>query len=168
MQAVTGNPDLGLPFWDVILDVGADKALNESILWSEDWFGAMAGRPEDDYRVLDGRFASWPIASNLTSELRSPYGHLRAPWDNNPVPSLTRVPVVCSPAGAPVPWNSSNFEAALEQPTFMDWLLTIDTLFTPTGPEGGVSGGWGPRHRPRSFLPSRPWSPPSCPCHFIS
>uniref|UniRef100_A0A7S2W3X4 Tyrosinase copper-binding domain-containing protein n=1 Tax=Rhizochromulina marina TaxID=1034831 RepID=A0A7S2W3X4_9STRA len=98
LQAIDSS--IALPYWDYTLemyqvknkygynDIG--KIFSDSELFSAEWFG----RTENN-RIADGRFAQQTVASNRTSGTHSPYGFLRAPWNLNPSPFVTRYHKMC-------------------------------------------------------------------------
>lgn len=98
------NPAVTIPYWDfaedrvlVSLDDDSTKKIWELEVWGPDWFGNTSG-----YRhtVTDGRWAYQEIERNLNiSETQAAtsnaYGYLRAPWNMNNSPYLTRVHSFC-------------------------------------------------------------------------
>ena len=128
LQAI--NPTLALPYWDYLLDLPSPE---NSLLWTDGWFGALSGHPDDGYQIRDGYFANWPIKQNASSisDFSSPYGYLRAPFDNNPSPTLTRCHTLCGPAGNSTLFRGSNWNQCLEEPQYEDWRQCIDTIGDP-------------------------------------
>jgi hypothetical protein len=103
LQAV--NPSVSLPFWDFTLEATFSRAefFRSSIVFSDGWFSeanTTASNPAKDripashadHVVRRGRFAMTPVmqhAENYSMFVNS-YGMLRAPWNANPYPYLTR------------------------------------------------------------------------------
>ncbi|CAM9726487.1 unnamed protein product [Scytosiphon promiscuus] len=98
LQAV--NPKLTLPYWDFTIEsstsggagLGApNEALHKSPLFQESWFGTVD--PQDD-QVKDGRWAYTKIPpmmhNNPGSVQPDVYSRLRAPWNVNDRPYITR------------------------------------------------------------------------------
>ena len=102
LQAV--NPTVSIPYWDYTIDaylVGRDgkghgenfgDVFKESTLFTEDWFGVT---DVSSHRVTEGRFAYVRVTHNRSAPVTSPYGYLRAPWNVNKSPYLTRGHKMC-------------------------------------------------------------------------
>ena len=99
-------PQLTVPYWDYTRDSattkysqgGLDSTIFEiSELWSSDFFGSSVG--DTDHSILNGRFAFQTVgmvtAETAGSILHGPYGYLRAPWNLNPSPYVTRYHKLC-------------------------------------------------------------------------
>ncbi|CAM9505077.1 unnamed protein product, partial [Laminaria digitata] len=91
LQAV--NPSIALPYWDFTVEGMAYDwtDFRDSGVFSDDWFGDAA--PRNPLMTPDrGRFAYVPVMANATeySKVYNSYGLLRAPWNSDPNPFLTR------------------------------------------------------------------------------
>lgn len=97
------NPALSLPYWDFTIDVAENRNAWESMILSSDTYGAMSLPSNvshgftytedamDDGRVKDSRWANLKVEENIWyDDLRYSYGYLRAPWNLNPSPYITR------------------------------------------------------------------------------
>lgn len=101
MQAV--DPSVTIPFWDFTIDSANGTAIYDSFIMTADTFGSMK-LPKDpsigftfaddsalDGAIQDGRWAYTPVNSyNMFDDLRTGYSFLRAPWNQNPSPYLSR------------------------------------------------------------------------------
>eukprot|EP01033_Poteriospumella_lacustris_P003082 gene3082-2258_t len=94
---------LSLPYWDFTIDVAENRNAWESVILSSDTYGAMSLPSNishgftytedamDDGRVQDSRWADLKVEQNIWyDDLRYSYGYLRAPWNLNPSPYITR------------------------------------------------------------------------------
>ena len=95
-----------LPYWDYSIDVekvyaenagdfGAFTDASVNPLWSSEWFGTVSsGDNASAVIVADSRWAYTPVERvGVKGEAlftHNSYGYLRAPWNNNPVPFVTR------------------------------------------------------------------------------
>lgn len=97
------DPALSLPYWDFTIDVAENRNAWESVILSSDTYGAMSLPSNvshgftytedamDDGRVKDSRWADLKVEQNVWyDDLRYSYGYLRAPWNLNPSPYITR------------------------------------------------------------------------------
>lgn len=98
------DPTVALPFWDYTLDWAFlngskkdDTALWSQDIWGDDWFGNATGNAL--HTVTKGRFAyiKVPVNDDLASTTmsRNAYGVLRAPWNLNESPFITRYHQQC-------------------------------------------------------------------------
>jgi len=101
MQAV--DPSVSLPYWDFTMDNTEGKTPYTSTLFTETVFGSMHQpksismgfqSSEDDIvdgAIPDGRWAYLKADMNSDYEdLRYGYGYMRAPWNMNPSPYVSR------------------------------------------------------------------------------
>lgn len=120
LQAVSGNPELTIPYWDI----GADDA--DSVIWTPDFMGGN-GDEGNDWKVQDGPFAfnkgDWIL--NLRNINVEPDGALRRAFGVAPQSEFTLpnadviVECIAMPVFDIAPWNSSveaddSFRAYLE------------------------------------------------------
>jgi hypothetical protein len=101
MQAV--NPAVSLPYWDFTIDHSEEKSAYDSYIMTADVFGSMR-EPEDmswgytyekdlieSATIVDGRWAGAKSEMNVHYEaLLAGYGYMRAPWNMNPSPYISR------------------------------------------------------------------------------
>lgn len=90
LQAI--DPRVSVPYWDYSLDAevyGTDW--KDSIVFDETWFGE-ASPPSPLHTVLTGRWAYTPVMSHARrySNITNQWGLLRSPWNQNPVPFVSR------------------------------------------------------------------------------
>ena len=96
MQAV--NPRVALPYWDFTIDkhlydVGNWSTLGDSPMWGSEWFGRAGGEYDT---VTEGRWAYIQVKSNVWGQSKhNSYGFMRAPWNNNNRPYVTRKTDLC-------------------------------------------------------------------------
>ena len=101
MQAV--DPRVSIPYWDFTIDSANGTTISESYIMTADVFGSMTLPTNPDFgytfqddsildgAIKDGRWAYTPVYdSNPFDDLRYNYGFLRAPWNQNPSPYLSR------------------------------------------------------------------------------
>ena len=97
------DPTVSVPYWDYTIEAHSVKVSDsatpwrvwrESVVFSDDWFGDA--QPED-LIVKGGRFAAMPVTGNAWnlsvpygSPLTNAWGFVRAPWNQNKVPFVTR------------------------------------------------------------------------------
>jgi hypothetical protein len=87
------NPTVAAPYWDFTLDstfYGASDWAT-SFVFSDDWFGE-ASPANDLHATVSGRFGFVFTLCDASeySALVNSYGLMRAPWNNDPTPFLTR------------------------------------------------------------------------------
>ena len=105
LQAI--HPAVSIPYWDYTIDAyyyntttttGAGCGAGcwgdewtESALFRDDWFGPVANATTR-YVVASGRWSHMPVLTDAWgySDIVSPYGYLRSPWNCNPNPFLSR------------------------------------------------------------------------------
>jgi len=86
-------PSVSVPYWDFTLEstfYGSGDWRNSPV-FSDDWFGEAA--PNNELRTAtSGRFAFVPALTHAYnfSRVVNSYGLLRAPWNNDPTPYVTR------------------------------------------------------------------------------
>ena len=93
------DPSVSMVYWDYTIEghhmsttTGHVNAWYDSIVFNESWFGPI-GSDSDHPEVAVGRFAYHPIAfaRNFSrNTLTNAYGLMRAPWNQNNNPYLTR------------------------------------------------------------------------------
>ena len=91
------DPRVSASYWDYTIDAEAGIEFGESILFSEDWFGASSPKNKD-HVVNQGRFAYVPILKARDAgvpvaqqdQITNPFGLLRSPWNTNSEPYLLR------------------------------------------------------------------------------
>eukprot|EP00611_Tribonema_gayanum_P026172 TRINITY_DN614_c0_g1_i2.p1 TRINITY_DN614_c0_g1~~TRINITY_DN614_c0_g1_i2.p1 ORF type:complete len:636 (-),score=156.71 TRINITY_DN614_c0_g1_i2:706-2613(-) len=91
LQAV--NPSVSVPYWDFTLESTfyEPATWRDSPVFSGDWFGEAS--PDNDLHTPNkGRFAYVPTMNNARefSKVYNSYGLLRAPWNADPTPFMTR------------------------------------------------------------------------------
>ena len=105
LQAI--HPGVSIPYWDYTIDAyfyntttvnGGGCGIGcwgddwtSSKIFNDDWFGPVANATTH-YVLSSGRWNHMPVLTNAWdySEIVSPYGYLRSPWNCNPNPFLSR------------------------------------------------------------------------------
>lgn len=97
----TVDPSISLPYWDYTIDAEIARSqgkpdstiFTEGELFTSTWFGAS----DSDHHILDGRWSKQTIdvANVSTDSVYSSYGYLRAPWNLNPSPYVSRYHKTC-------------------------------------------------------------------------
>jgi len=163
MQAV--HPSITVPYWDYTIDSyesklyhgGVDGSMfRDSELWGPKWFGNTS---TDKHHITDGRWAYQKISMFNSSDPdahHSPYGYMRAPWNLNPSPFVTRYHKLCgvgpelmyigdlkSLTDYKWPTCAVHWKLTFGEHTWYDWVW--DSSYLPHGPVhswiGGVGGG---------------------------
>ena len=87
------SPAATLPYWDFTIESTfyTPESWRDSPIFADDWFGA-ASPANDLHTVTEGRWAFVPAmtAARNFSHVANSYGILRAPWNNDPTPFMTR------------------------------------------------------------------------------
>jgi len=112
-----------LPYWDYNLEAQLPDPYASKVF--TEWFGSIDGEPTKGHAVSDGRFAHWRIRSAAwdISNLTSPYGLLRSPWNVNPSTRLTRSKFAC---GTETVLTTSAWNRCLDAASFLLWYACID------------------------------------------
>lgn len=134
VQAVDAR--VAMPYWDFTIDrarvdAGTWSSLDESDLWRSDWFGSADA---SESTVTEGRWAYLAAESGAwDSPTRNSYGFLRAPWNNNNRPYVTRSKTLCGTAFTSTPTCGDHFDVVNGTATWYDfgWAL-------PYAPHGSV------------------------------
>ena len=131
LQAV--NPAVAVPYWDYTRDdakfkaaYGARTPLDARFwslddLWSDDWFG---GAENGFHTVTSGRFAYQRVPKATADHVANPYGFLRAPWNANARPFVTRVHQLCGAdalSGFGWPSCGTHHNLTFETTSYYDW-----------------------------------------------
>lgn len=148
LQAI--YPNLALPYWDFTIDSyevnvthnGNWDSLWEGIVWSPQWFGLAN---PDNHTVTEGRWA-WTKVSNakdLNSSVHNAYGYMRAPWNVNKSPYVTRGHQLCGASAFDFdgfPTCDTHLKYVDETfTTWYDWVWGAS--YAPHGPVHVVIGG---------------------------
>ncbi|KAH8059486.1 hypothetical protein JL720_13843 [Aureococcus anophagefferens] len=98
------NPKVTVPYWDYTRDDATFKALygkhtpldarfwSLDDLWSDGWYGSAEN---GFHTVTAGRFAYQRVPRATSDHVANPCGYLRAPWNANARPFVTRVHQLC-------------------------------------------------------------------------
>jgi len=120
LQAI--NPSIAAPYWDFTVEstfFGASD-WRSSLLFADDWFGEAA--PENDlHTVVSGRWAFVPTMANSQefTYWTNSYGLMRAPWNSDPTPFLTRSGKVYGYQNNIKPSGCAEYSKALKKTTWM-------------------------------------------------
>jgi hypothetical protein len=120
MQSI--NPTIATPYWDFTLESTfyGSKDWRDSFIFSDDWFGA-ADPDNDLHTPTSGRF-------NFVETLRdckkfsywiNSYGLLRAPWNSDPTPFLTRAAKIYGYYNNMKPSGCAEYHISLKKTTWM-------------------------------------------------
>lgn len=140
------KPCLTVPYWDYTIDsmlvaVGNITSVWESKVWHPDFFGAPAAGAKT---VEEGRWAYMQIGRNTSNSVHNAYGYLRAPWNVNKSPYLTRIRSLCGVETlSSWPSCATHFDV-----TFSDYYSTWYNYvwsagYAPHGPIHVLIGGYG-------------------------
>ena len=90
---------VSLPYWDFTFDHTLIRRRGTSVsgifeteLWSPEVFGNAEG---DMHTITRGRWAYVPVGTDANASVHNAYGYLRAPWNVNKSPYLTRGHKMC-------------------------------------------------------------------------
>jgi len=116
------NPSIAAPYWDFTLESTffGSRDWRNSFIFSDDWFG-NASPSNALHTVTSGRFqfvATLRDAKKYSYWINS-YGLLRAPWNNDPTPFLTRSSKVYGYENNMKPSGCIEYRASLKQTTWM-------------------------------------------------
>ena len=141
------DPAIGaLPYWDYARDLDEYDDVEDSVVWTDGYFGEARGDPDDGWQIRTGPWANWTVPRNASPlfdgpprvDLRdgvvsgvraNPYGYLRG-WNNlNPAPRLTRGRDDCGVT--PPPYNGLSSArwaecVALDNASYVDFLGCVD------------------------------------------
>ena len=120
LQAVF--PSTSVPYWDFTVESTfyEPKTFRASRVFDADWFGdASPGNAL--HTVTEGRWAFVPTMRSAAafSDVRNSYGLLRAPWNNDPTPFMTRHDAIYGYANNLKPSGCAEYDGALQKPTWM-------------------------------------------------
>lgn len=115
-------PDTSVPYWDFTLESTFYEATTwrNSPIFASSWFGDLS--PDNNlHTVTDGRWAyeqAMTRAENF-SAIHNSYGVLRAPWNNDPTPFMTRHDHVYGLMNNMKPSGCKEYFVALKKTTWM-------------------------------------------------
>lgn len=115
-------PDAATPYWDFTMEstfYGAND-WRQSKIFSSSWFGDAS--PENDlHTVTEGRFGWTPAMTHAWnfSAITNSYGVLRAPWNNDPTPFMTRHDHVYGYMNNMKPSGCQEYHTAMKKTTWM-------------------------------------------------
>lgn len=141
------DPSLALPFWDYTEDIARVRAMKgdtsdlwASELWSDDWYGNATG--SDRHTVKKGRFAYQRVTRDRNATTHNPYGYLRAPWNVNKDPFLTRNHQFCDVTFSLDTWPScaSHYNMTFNYDSWFDYVWAAG--YAPHGPIHYFIGGF--------------------------
>lgn len=87
------EPSVTVPYWDFTIEAHAVSASGNLSAWrasqvfADDWFG---NAQPAERTVTSGRWAYTPVARASKQAVRNAYQLVRAPWNQNSIPFLTR------------------------------------------------------------------------------
>lgn len=116
------SPSVSMPYWDFTIEstLYEPGTFRSSLIFSDDWFGNAS--PDNDLHTLtEGRWAFVPATANARnfSEVVNSYGVLRAPWNNDPTPFLTRYCEIYGYENNMKPSGCKEYNAAVKKTTWM-------------------------------------------------
>jgi len=122
MALQTVFPDIAQPYWDFTLESTFYRAddWRSSPIFSDSWFGAAS--PDNNlHTVTEGRWAYETAMTNARnfSQIVNSYGVLRAPWNNDPTPFMTRHDHVYGYMNNMKPSGCKEYYIALRKSTWM-------------------------------------------------
>jgi hypothetical protein len=148
LQAI--NPGVTLPYWDFTIDQSEGKSSISSAVMTPDIFGSM-NQPTDitwgftyendlivDAAIPDGRWAYFETEKNaIYTDLKKGYGYMRAPWNMNPSPYVSRFSMDLQ-VGTSLPTCAQHYDM-LEYTNMMDFYYDIQ--YGPHATTHSLSGG---------------------------
>jgi hypothetical protein len=135
MQSVDAS--VSLPYWDFTIDSNMGKSAPDSVVFSAPLFGSMTKPSDyswgfqttdaiDDGRIPDGRWADLKADMNdAFPDLKAGYGYMRAPWNMNPSPYLTRFAADYQ-IGVSLPTCTQHYAIIAESADLMDFMYDIE------------------------------------------
>jgi len=145
---------ISVPYWDFTYDAesfltGSNFTTNDPALlwtldvWGEDWFGNASG---SKYHTIEtGRWA-WQKVAVVDHEdpaIHNAYGLLRAPWNTNKSPFLTRAHSMCAhETFSLTDWPSceEHYTLAFAYASWYEWGWAVQ--YTPHGAVHKMVGGY--------------------------
>jgi hypothetical protein len=119
-----------LPYWDFTIEVAEGKSIFESIMFTNETFGSLPVPVEEDFaftyandsildgRILDGLWQDFAAELQGSSIFGNSFGYMRAPWNLNPSPYLSRFPL----KSIEMPSCEVYFYYLLTQNSMISWL----------------------------------------------
>jgi len=145
LQAV--NPALSVPYWDYTIDRAmVDNGEMDNVFQSEILGHKFFGSTNDTAMapaLLNSRWAYLTVPMNASAQTHNAYGYLRAPWNVNQSPYVTRSQTVCGVKA----WDSWPSCQTHYDVTFSDaygsWYNYVwAASYTPHGPVHTLIGGY--------------------------
>lgn len=139
------DPSVAMPYWDWTVDVTSNAYLNKSNdelwswnVWGSEYFGNANNHA---HTVTEGPWAYTLLPKNYWNDTHNPYGFMRAPWNMNSLPYVTRFNYTGS--------QMKNFPVTdMGMPTCMDfWNLIQDS-------DSWFDFGWGLQYDPHARVHS--------------
>lgn len=139
------DPSVAMPYWDWTVDVTSNAYLNKSNaelwswnVWGSEYFGIANNNA---HTVSEGPWAFTRLPTDYWNDTHNPYGYMRAPWNMNSLPYVTRFNYTGSAA--------KNFAVTdMGMPTCMDfWNLIEDS-------DSWFDFGWGLQYDPHARVHS--------------
>ena len=116
------NPSLSVPYWDFTIESTfyEPHTWRSSPIFADDWFG-IASPDNDLHTVSEGRWAFVPSMTHAWefSEVHNSYGVLRAPWNNDPTPFMTRHDHIYGYMNNMKPSGCKEYVVAMKKTTWM-------------------------------------------------
>ncbi|KAH8070682.1 hypothetical protein JL720_11684 [Aureococcus anophagefferens] len=142
------DPTVTIPYWDytregeAVFEADTLAAAWDTELWNDTWFGSSGGPL---HTVTTGRFAYQVIGSAGNASLTSnPYGLLRAPWNVNKSPFVSRLHKFCNYSMGYSIWPRCethwNLTFSASYDSFYDWIWQAG--YAPHGPVHYYIGGY--------------------------
>jgi len=148
MQAV--DPTVSLPYWDFTMDNVEGKTPYTSTLFTETVFGSMSlprdiswGFTSEDDKIIDGaipdgRWAYITADKNKDyDDLLYGYGYMRAPWNMNPSPYVSRFAYDYQ-IGISLPSCKTHYDI-LQYDSMMDFFVDVED--SPHATTHSLTGG---------------------------
>ncbi|CAN0087203.1 unnamed protein product, partial [Scytosiphon promiscuus] len=84
------DPSVSIPYWEYTVEASAGlEDYDGSEIFQDDWFGEAS--PDNDlHTVQKGRWAHLSVMKEAWDYVHNSYGLLRAPWNSDPTPYVTR------------------------------------------------------------------------------
>ena len=144
------DPSIALPYWDFTIDQANGKSSITSDVMTSTTFGSMKaptsiswGYTYENDKIVngaisDGRFKALKAEMNtLYSDLKTGYGYMRAPWNMNPSPYISRFAMDFQ-IGTYLPSCQQHYDM-LEYDDMMDYFYDIQ--YGPHATTHSLTGG---------------------------
>mmetsp|Transcript_19158 Transcript_19158/g.24856 ORF Transcript_19158/g.24856 Transcript_19158/m.24856 type:complete len:656 (-) Transcript_19158:256-2223(-) len=123
-------PEVTTPYWDFTLEstLYEPQTWRSSMVFADDWFGKAS--PDNIlHTVVDGRWAFAPAKTSAAkfSDVHNSYGVLRAPWNNDPTPFMTRNSAIYGYENNMKPSGCQEYAFAMRKTSWMSFSKQLNS-----------------------------------------